>query len=212
MSDFPSNESNFLIEGPAGSLELLTLASKNPSHEVAIICHPHPLHEGTMHNKVVHTLSRAFHHKNIHAVRFNFRGVGKSVGQFGDSVGEVEDLRAVISWCDTVLQRPKLWLAGFSFGAYIAAKVASFSSCQKLFSVAPSVANQPYDQLPPILCPWTVIQGLKDEIISANEVIAWCHAQSHRHPHMTLITLENATHFFHGELIRLREIVENDAA
>lgn len=83
FSHFPEKEQSFWIPGPVGRLELRTLASDLPVQGVGVICHPHPLHGGTLDNKVVHTLSRAFHSIGWHAVRFNFRGVGQSDGQFG---------------------------------------------------------------------------------------------------------------------------------
>ncbi|MBN9288433.1 MAG: hypothetical protein BGO43_05560 [Gammaproteobacteria bacterium 39-13] len=208
-STFPSGETNFLIDGPSGQLELLSFAAKGPAKGVAIICHPHPLQEGTMHNKVVHTLSRAFHRKDLHAIRFNYRGVGKSQGQYGNSVGEIQDLMAVLSWADTVLDNPKIWLAGFSFGAYIAAMGATQHACQQLFTVAPAVTHQPYSEMPLVSCPWTVIQGEADEVVSPSEVFTWFDRHAEQQSQMTLIKLPNASHFFHGDLIVLRTLVED---
>lgn len=205
---FPSGETNILIDGPAGQLELLTFAAKNPAKGVAVICHPHPLQEGTMHNKVVHTLSRAFHRQDVHAIRFNYRGVGKSEGQYGNSIGEIDDLMAVLSWTDAVLDSPKVWLAGFSFGAYIAAMGATKHSCQQLFSVAPAVTHQPFENMSLIDCPWVVIQGEADEVIAAEEVFKWFNQHAEQQSHMTLVKLPNASHFFHGDLIVLRTLVE----
>lgn len=204
---FPENESHFFIEGPAGQLELLTLNTPEPFKAIAIICHPHPLHEGTMHNKVVHTLSRAFLRKNVASVRFNFRGVGKSEGEHGFSVGEVEDLLAVIRWINEIAPGQKLILAGFSFGAFIAAKGASQVPCVQLFSIAPAVTNQPYETLE-VHCPWVVIQGEQDEVIDPKAVYQWheTHPQSNRN----LIKLPGSSHFFHGKLIELRTIIEDN--
>jgi alpha/beta superfamily hydrolase len=204
--DFPEKEAHFLIDGEAGRLELLTTSPENPSNGVAVICHPHPLHLGTMTNKVVHTLSRAFHNQGLHTVRFNFRGVGKSEGTFGHSIGEVADLMSVLNWVDTVLEQPKVWLAGFSFGAYIAAMGATRHLCCQLYSVAPAVNHQPYNELPPITCPWIVIQGEKDEVISPELVYIWYEKMNK--PNMQLIKLPDTSHFFHGNLINLRDLVE----
>lgn len=203
---FPDNESHFLIDGEAGHLELLTTTPEHPSEGVAVICHPHPLHQGTMTNKVVHTLSRAFHNKNLHTVRFNFRGVGKSEGTFGNSVGEVADLMAILQWVDAVLEKPKLWLAGFSFGSYIAAMGASQHSCCQLFSIAPAVNHQPYNELSTITCPWIVIQGEQDEVIAPNLVYQWFNDA--QRPNMQLIKVSDTSHFFHGKLIVLRDLIE----
>lgn len=209
-TQFPAGETSFLIDGPAGNLELLTLAAIGPTDKVAVICHPHPLGQGTMHNKVVHTLSRAFHRLGLHAVRFNFRGVGNSEGQFGDSVGEIQDLLAVLAWVDAVLEQPKLWLSGFSFGAYIAANGAALHPCQQLYTIAPAVNHQPYSKLPKIGCPWIVIQGEADEVISPDLVYAWCRVHQEREPQIRLLKIPNASHFFHGDLIILRTLVEEN--
>lgn len=205
---FPENESHFLIDGEIGRLELLTTTPSGATEDrrVAVLCHPHPLHQGTMTNKVVHTLSRAFHNKNFYTVRFNFRGVGKSEGTFGNSIGEVADLMAVLQWVDTVLDKPKLGLAGFSFGAYIAAMGAAKHVCTQLFSIAPAVNHQPYDELQGIDCPWTIIQGEQDEVIAPELVYEWYHKA--QQPNMQLIKLPETSHFFHGKLIVLRELVE----
>lgn len=217
-SDFPEGESHFFIPGPAGRLETLSLsvpAAKQPASvttpRVGVICHPHPLKEGTMHNKVVHTLSRAFMHQGIHSLRFNYRGVGHSEGSFGDSIGEVADLMAVIAWLDSVFPQADLYLAGFSFGAYIAAMGATQRTCQHLFSIAPAVTIQPYDQLPPIRCPWTIVQGENDEVVSPEAVYTW---YERAHPNalapMNLIKMPDTGHFFHSKLILLREYIENN--
>ncbi len=132
---FPENDAHILIEGEAGQLELLTTSPDDQSTQnkgVAIICHPHPLHQGTMNNKVVHTLSKAFHNKGLYTVRFNYRGVGKSEGSYGDSIGEVADLLSVLKWVDSVLDSPAIYLAGFSFGAFIAARGAALHDCKQL--------------------------------------------------------------------------------
>ncbi len=204
---FPPNETTFLIDGPTGHLELLTLAAKETSKGVAVICHPHPLHLGTMHNKVVTTLAKAFHELGLHTVRFNYRGVGKSEGQFGNSIGEIADLNAVIDWVNSVLEAPKLWLAGFSFGAFIAASGAVAHSCQQLYTVAPAVTNQPFSELPLINSPWEVVVSEKDEVIPPEKIYEWFQGHSLRQPNMKLHKIADASHFFHGKLIELRTLV-----
>ncbi len=207
-TQFPNAELPFLIEGPAGPLELLVLPAKNATSDVGIICHPHPQHGGAMTNKVVHTISRAFHNKGLHAVRFNFRGVGQSAGTFDNSRGEVDDLLAVWQWVKSVLPEARIWLAGFSFGSYIAAKGASMIACQQLFTIAPAVHHQPYQELGKIDCPWIVIQGDKDEVVPPPAVYAAVAAQSTLQPNISLYKVD-ASHFFHGQLIVLRTLIEN---
>lgn len=206
MSVGDPKETKHVIAGPAGQLELLQLSPVDPlrSPGVAIICHPHPLFEGTMHNKVVYTLSRAFHQLGLGAVRFNYRGVGQSEGEYGHSIGEVADLMAVLEWVDKGFDHPKIWLAGFSFGAYIAAKGAENHPCEQLFSIAPAVTNQDFASLE-VRCPWTVIQGELDEVIAPEAVYQWAKNQGDK---VDLLRMGQASHFFHGQLIALRSLVE----
>lgn len=206
---FPTGETSFLIPGPQGQLEALVY-SAGESNRVAIICHPHPLFQGTMNNKVVYTLSRAFQNSGITAIRFNYRGVGKSAGTFGDSIGEIEDLRAVMAWVKERVPHVEFYLAGFSFGAYIAASGAALEPCVQLFSIAPAVPNQPYNTLPKITCPWVIIQGEADEVISSEAVYEWFERVKNYHSSLTLIRMPGASHFFHGELITLRTLVEQN--
>ena len=113
------------IAGPAGQIEALLEAPRNsPATRVGVICHPHPLHEGTMMNKVVHTTARALNDLGIPALRFNFRGVGASEGQYADGVGETDDALEVVRWAAGRYPGAKLWLAGFSFGALVSYRVA----------------------------------------------------------------------------------------
>lgn len=198
---------SFLIEGPVGALEVLVSPAES-TDVVAIICHPHPLFEGTLHNKVVTTLSRAFSDQGIMTVRFNFRGVGKSEGQFDHSIGEVDDLQAVIEWVKKAHPHARFYLAGFSFGAYIAAVGATRNPCIQLISVAPAIPNQPYNRLPRISSPWLVIQGEQDEIIPPESVFKWFDEAKTFHEKMELIKVRETSHFFHGKLILLRELID----
>lgn len=200
-------ETAILIPGPAGVLESLVYPVEK-SGAVAVICHPHPLFQGTMYNKVIYTLSRAFHDAGITSIRFNFRGVGKSEGSFGHSIGEIEDLLAVVDWVKATMPGVEFYFAGFSFGAYIAASGAARQPCKQLFSIAPAVPHQPYFSLPPLSNPWLVLQGEEDEIISPQAVYDWVEHVKNYHHALSLIKLPGATHFFHGQLNTLRTIVE----
>src|SRR5579883_2897349 len=122
METFPTTEMTFTIPASHGVLEILTSPAQENIPEkniTAIICHPHPLHGGTMTNKVVTTLAKTFRDLGMRTVRFNFRGVGKSEGAFAEGIGETDDLLAVVKWAQTTCSNDKLWLAGFSFGAFV---------------------------------------------------------------------------------------------
>jgi len=141
-SEFPLGEEIFLLPGPAGDLEVLT-TSPAEAKAVAIICHPHPLFSGTMHNKVVSTLAKTCQELGLRTVRFNFRGVGKSTGTFAEGVGEADDLFAIIQWVQHVCPAEKIWLAGFSFGAAVSIYAATKIHVEKLISIAPPVSRFP---------------------------------------------------------------------
>ena len=195
-----------MIQGPTGQLEVLSACPRDQApRAVAVICHPHPLQEGTLHNKVVTTLHKSAEACGAATWRFNFRGVGRSDGVFDDAVGECDDLRAVLAAAR--LQYPDLpvWLMGFSFGAYVAARVAhDDQSAACLVTIAPAIAHYDFEHLSQLTCPWLVLHGDQDEVAPYEPVAAW--AQQPPAP-LTLITMPDADHFFHGRLIELREQV-----
>ena len=221
---FPSKDSTIILEGAAGSLELLVSPSKitntgnvskinNSSTEeiVAIICHPHPLHQGTMNNKVVYTTHSAFSSLGFNTIRFNFRGVGKSAGVHDHGVGETEDLITIINWIKAIKPECKLILAGFSFGAFIALKASKVFDCLLLVSIAPAVSNQDYRSMLPVECPWLILQGEDDEIIPPKmvfDLVDELLGSSLEHP-LKLIKFPNVGHFFHGALTDLKTEIIN---
>lgn len=193
-----------MLPGKVGQLEALVQLPQTDIKKAAIICHPHPLFGGTMDNKVVHTLAKAFFQMGYATVRFNFRGVGKSEGVYGEAIGETEDTLAVIDWLKKQWPDVELTLAGFSFGAYVAARTASFYPVAQLVSIAPSVEHADFYSLKNIVCPWLVVQGEKDEVVPPESVYKWV---ASRKPPPTLIRLPDVTHFFHGHLIELQHII-----
>ena len=204
MNTYPDMPQHFSISGPVGQLELQTTPDQG-AECVAVICHPNPTQQGTMNNKVVTTLAKAFQQQGCATVRFNFRGVGASDGAFAHTVGEQEDLKAVLAWVEQVLPASRVVLAGFSFGSYIAAAVAAQWSSDKLMqlvSIAPPVNMYDFDCLSKLACPWLVVQGDQDEIVPADKVVAW----ANRHT-VSLEIMAGAGHFFHGRLIELRELI-----
>ncbi len=205
MTAFPTDITTFQLPGPAGELEVMVepIPQTNTTI-VAILCHPHPLFGGTMTNKVVSTLARTCKDMSIPSVRFNFRGVGKSTGEFDEGRGELDDLFAVIEWVKQVKPQAKIWLAGFSFGSLVAAKAATQGVATQLISIAPPVMRWGFDTISTMPCPWLVVQGDQDEIVPADEVFEWF---ATAHPEAQVICMHGAGHFFHGQLIALREIL-----
>ena len=202
---FPTESSTFLLPGAVGDLELMTTWPsdlKRPA--VVIICHPHPLFQGSMKNKVVTTLFRAFDQAGMATVRFNFRGVGKSEGEYAEAVGEQDDLEAVLAWVSQTLIDFDVYLAGFSFGSYVAAAVANREPVAGLITVAPPVHHFAFSNLNRVRCPWLLVMGEEDEIVPMQPVQDFVAAS--RVP-IEMVTFPEATHFFHGQLLVLREQV-----
>jgi alpha/beta superfamily hydrolase len=192
------------IPGPVGVLEAeVDASSVNHASAVAVICHPHPKQQGTMHNKVVTTLARAFVRLGATAVRFNFRGVGSSAGSYADGVGERADALAAVSFSRARWPDARLYLGGFSFGAATALAIAAAAAPQGLITVAPPVARLPEPFSPPT-CPWVLVHGGADHIVPPGPVLAWC-ATLPIQPRVVL--LEGAGHFFHGHLPALTAAV-----
>lgn len=202
----PSRRDAITISGPVGQLEaLLEEPGELSASRVAVLCHPHPQYQGTMSNKVVHTLSRAMNDLGMPAIRFNFRGVGASEGSYGNGIGETEDTLGVIEWARDRYAGADLCLVGFSFGAMVACRAAMVSNPCQLVTVAPAVSRmrdllegrQPE-------CPWLIVQGEADEVVTYSEVVDWLNDLA---PGPELIVMPDVGHFFHGRLTALREIV-----
>lgn len=193
------------LRGPSGVLEAILTSSDKGVSIVAIICHPHPLYGGSFQNKVVHTLMRAFKELNVTSVRFNFRGVGKSQGSYDNGMGEVEDLLAVIDWVVEEYPQAVIWLAGFSFGAYIVAKslMKITVNIEQVLLVAPPVETFDFSNIDFSNSSTCVVMGDEDEIVKPYAVSSWIH----QHLHVDLLWLSGADHFFHGKLAILKDKV-----
>lgn len=187
------------------ALEVLVTRAE-AAHAVAVICHPHPLHGGTMHNKVVSTLMRAARDLGGSTVRFNFRGVGQSAGEHGGGIGEVQDCQAIIDWAAREFAGLPLWLMGFSFGGYVAAAAAREQQDwpQALILVAPSVERMPFADLLPLPGPATVMMGEDDEVVAPESVFELLEGQ----PGVTMVRFAETSHFFHGKLVELKTATE----
>jgi uncharacterized protein len=191
-----------LIAGPAGHLEC---AVDEPASAalggVAVVCHPHPQHGGTMDNKVAQTLARAFVQLGWRSVRFNFRGVGASTGTWDEGVGEVDDALAVVqAHCDPSLP---LMLAGFSFGGYVAAQAAARlpaeAKAHRLVLVGPSTQRQ---QVPTVPADTLVIHGEADDVVPLSATLDWARPQN-----LPVVVFPGVGHFFHGQLALLRSVI-----
>jgi len=203
----PPHAERLRLEGPAGALETLieTPAGLDATPAAfGVICHPHPLHGGTMDNKVVWTLARAFQELGAPTIRFNFRGVGASVGSHDEGPGEVADALAVIAYGRERWPQAALWLAGFSFGGVVAIRAAASAHPARLVTVAPGITRIDVGTDPPPECPWLIVQGDADDVVPAQAVIAWARTLV---PAPELTVLPGAGHFFHGRINELRDTV-----
>lgn len=191
------------LAGPAGELEAMLEGPDTP-RAATVVCHPHPLHAGTMLNKVAHTLARATVDAGGVALRFNFRGVGASAGTYGEGAGEIDDALAAAAWLRSRHPDLPLFFAGFSFGARVAMYAAGRIACDGLVTVAPAVrlAFAPAFVQPDV--PWLVVQGSADELVDCEDVLAWVNALE---PGPELVVMEGVGHFFHGQLTPLRQHV-----
>lgn len=201
---------NLFLDGAAGRLEaaLEKPAQTSPAGR-AVVCHPHPQHGGTMHNKVVHTLSRAFLRCGFETLRFNFRGTELSEGAYDHGGGELDDALVALAFMrerQTLAHAAAapLWLAGFSFGAAIAIRAAVTEPVNGLISVAPAVSRFASGLEHQPDCRWLILQGDEDELVDVDEMVAWVNGLL---PGPELLIMAGAEHFFHGRLAELREHV-----
>lgn len=208
VEPFPNAAQTLHLPGPAGRIELVVDVPETGSERkaVAIICHPHPLHGGSLHNKVVTILERALRELGAKTVRFNFRGVGESEGSHDEGRGETLDLLAVADWVRKALPDHDLWLAGFSFGAYIALLGARHLPAKLMVSIAPPAGRWDFAAVLPPDCPWLVVQGEADDVVDPHEVYRWIDGLAEK---PTLVRMEDTGHFFHRRLMDLRGAVKN---
>ncbi len=189
------------VNGPAGLLECAIDAPAGEPHGTAVICHPHPQHGGTMDNKVVQTLARAFVQLGWRSVRFNFRGVGASEGEWDDGAGEVDDALAVIAAHRGA--GAAFMLAGFSFGGYVAAQAAARLPAdekpQRMVLVGPSTQRQ---QVAGVPADTVVIHGETDDVVPLSATLDWARPLA-----LPVIVFPGVGHFFHGQLGLLKSVV-----
>jgi uncharacterized protein len=198
------------LAGPAGGLEALIETPVGEGGEpasvsaFAVVCHPHPLFGGTLDNKVVHTLARAFNQLGAPSIRFNFRGVGASAGSHDEGRGEIQDALAVIAHGRRRWPGAALWLGGFSFGGSVAVWAAGAAAPTRLVAVAPGITKVGVTGAAPPACPWLIVQGDADEVVPKDLVLAWARTLT---PVPQITVLPGAGHFFHGRINDLREAV-----
>ena len=205
---FPTESGTLTLQGPTGPLEV---AIDLPEGEVtarpvtAIICHPLSTEGGSMHNKVVTMAARALRDLGVTTVRFNFRSVGASAGSFDHGNGEQDDLRTIAAWVREQRPDDALWLAGFSFGAFVSLRMAGELQPQVLISIAPPAGRWDFSNLQPP-SRWLVVQGDADEIVDPQAVYDWLDTLPQQ---PQLVRMPDTSHFFHRKLIDLRGAISH---
>jgi alpha/beta superfamily hydrolase len=189
----------FSTAGTAGHIEGVAHVPSGEIQAIAVVCHPLPTMGGTMDNKVAVTLAKTFTELGCVSLRFNFRGVGGSEGEFTGGDGEMEDVLVVTEFAREQFGELPLILSGFSFGGYVAARAAQKLQPRHLILAAPAVGRFAM----PLVAPDTlVIHGEHDDVVPLADALAWARPQ-----HLPIVVLPEAEHFFHGRLTQLRDII-----
>jgi len=190
----------FSTIGGAGNLEGVVHMPVGIPRAIAVVCHPLPTMGGTMDNKVAVTLAKTFADLGCVTLRFNFRGVGASEGEFTGGDGELEDLFTVTEFAREQFGELPLILSGFSFGGYVAARAAQKLQPRHLILAAPAVGRF---AMPPVAPDTLVIHGEHDDVVPLADALDWA-----RPLRLPIVVLPEAEHFFHGRLTQLRDIIK----
>jgi len=195
------------IPGPVGPLEALLDLPAGEPRAVAVFGHPHPLHGGTMHTKALYQAAKAMPRIGVAALRFNFRGCGRSAGTFDSGPGEKDDFRAALAFATERFPDLPIWAAGMSFGSWVAMNVgAEDPRVSLLLGIAPPVDRYEFDVLKTCTLPKFIIHGESDELISIKDIRRF-YAQIPEPKE--LVTIEDANHLFEGKTSMVGEAVED---
>jgi alpha/beta superfamily hydrolase len=193
------------LDGPAGRIEAILKEPGGPVQRVAIVCHPHPLFGGTMHNKVVYRIAKAFHEAGFAVLRFNFRGVGLSEGTHDEGRGEGDDIIAAMAFMDERFPGAKLWLSGFSFGSAVMIRVACRNpGAAGLVAVGFPVSKYEFQDLAGCCLPKLFVQGSLDQFGPVDQLERVFSALPEP---KQLVVVEGADHFFEGHLDELGDAI-----
>ncbi len=195
-----------LLDGPAGPIEALLQEREGETPGLtALVCHPHPLYGGTMHNKVVHRVSSTLHERGAAVLRFNFRGAGLSAGVHDRGVGELDDARVALAFLRERFPGARRMVAGFSFGSWVASRLAAREpDVERLLLIAPPVHTQTFEELRTLTTPKLVVQGTGDEICRPENLArvypTWAEPKR-------LVEVPGASHFFDRQLGELSKAI-----
>jgi alpha/beta superfamily hydrolase len=195
----PKTTDRFVIDGPAGKLEVALNAPTGAPRGVALVAHPHPQQGGTLDNKVVQTLAKTFFALGYASVRFNFRGVGQSEGTFDNGVGETADALAALAHAKSRYGDLPVVLAGFSFGSFVQTRVAATVTAERMVLIGAAAARFGDTTVP---ADTIVIHGEEDDVVPLSTVLAWARPQE-----LPIIVFPGCGHFFHGRLPQLQRTI-----
>lgn len=198
---------NTFFEGPAGRIEAILKEPDGPVTRAAIVCHPHPLFGGTMHNKVVFRIARAFQDSGFSVLRFNFRGAGRSEGEHDDGVGEQDDLRAAINFIEEKYPDAGIWLAGFSFGSAVMLHAAACDDrVRAIVAVGVPVSKYDFSEIARCNKPKLFVQGSLDQFGSTDD-LKRVFASLDEPKQLKIV--EGSAHFFEGHLTELVDAISS---
>ena len=201
-----------LFNGHAGRLEGRYHQSENPSAPIALILHPHPQYGGTMNNKVVYTLFSCFQNLGFSVLRFNFRSVGRSQGNFEDGPGELSDATVALDWLQSVNPEARqCWIAGYSFGAWIGLQLLMRRpDINNFIAVSPPANEKDFSFLAPCPTSGLITQGCVDEIVTPSSVTTLVkRLNTQRNVSVDYAMIEDADHMYNNHLVDLYKIVGN---
>ena len=201
-----------IFNGPEGRLEGRYQHSKKPNGPIALVLHPHPLHGGTMNNKVTYALYQTFVKRGFSVLRFNFRGVGRSQGTFDQGIGEMSDAAAALDWMQTHNPNASTcWIGGFSFGAWIAMQLMMRRpEIGGFISIAPPADAYDFTFLAPCPASGQIIQADKDEVVPKEAVDKLAQKlSSQKNITIDYDIIQGADHFFSKDMDTLNELVGN---
>jgi len=201
-----------IISGNVGRIEGRYHQNLNPKAPVALVLHPHPLFGGTMNNKITYNLYKTFVKNGFSVLRINFRGVGKSQGKFDNGVGELVDVTAVLNWLhDKNMEATDFWIAGFSFGAWVALQaVMRRPELENYILIAPPATKYDFNFIVPCSSSGLIVQGEKDEITKEQDSARLAEKLAARDSaEISYQVVANADHFFKEQMTEFDEIVDS---
>lgn len=201
-----------IINGPEGRIEGRYQHSRQPNAPIALLLHPHPQHGGTMNNRIVYSLFRAFSRRGFSVLRFNFRGVGRSQGSFSRGEGELADAASAVDWLQTYNPNASTcWVGGFSFGAWIGMQLLMRRpEIDRFISIAPPASSHDFTFLAPCPSSGLIVQGDQDDLVPHESVQKLVNKLSHqRDIKIDYRLIPGANHFFNEHMTELEAAVEN---